>query len=230
MNLKKLYVLYFVLVISIVWAMLASVFSADAIESFKDGYRSAGDVVVNEDGKNYREWSGMVFSNDPKMGVEGTIICGTLSDTSAQIICTPEEMKVSIINTDKLPGAFHYYNTGLLITSILVSVSVIVMLVLLYKLLRRMKKALKAGMAFSMDVARVLRSLGIVLISMDLLASLTYYFHNQAVQTVIEPYGYQVQKIWDTDFISIIFGIALLLVAEFLKIGYKMQEEQSLTV
>lgn len=230
MNLKRLYTLYFVLIISIVWAMLASVFSVDAVESFKDGYRSAGDAIVNENEKNYREWKGMVFSNDSKMGMEGTITCGTLSDSTSQIICIPEEMKVRIINTSKLPKAFHDYNLALLITSILVSVAMVVMLALLYKLLRRMKKALKAGMAFSMRVANVLKSLGITLISMDLLASLAYYFHNQAVQAVIEPYGYHVQKMWDTDFISIIFGIALLLVAEFLKIGYKMQEEQSLTV
>ncbi|MEG2848805.1 MAG: DUF2975 domain-containing protein, partial [Bacteroidales bacterium] len=98
------------------------------------------------------------------------------------------------------------------------------------KLFRRIQKSLRAREVFSMGVVRVLRSLGIVLIALEIWSTVFYYFHCKAAQIVLTQYGYEVDHYIEIEYITIIFGIALLLVSEFLKIGYKIQEEQSLTV
>lgn len=233
MNLKTLYVLYFVLVISVIFTIGASVFNKESFESFADGYNSGRDIgkdLEKGDKAGYVKWFGMDFPINVKKSVNSEIIYGEPAPGTAQVRLLLKQMKVSVINTETLPRQFHYFNIAMVTGSMLITVLVIYLLILLAKLFRRMQKSIKAGVAFSMGVVKVLKSLGVVLIAVSLLSTLCYYFHNKAVQIVIEPYGYQVDSYFDMDYTLIIFGVSLLLVSEFLKIGYKMQEEQSLTV
>lgn len=233
MNLKTLYVLYFVLVISVVFTIGASVFNKESFESFADGYNSGRDIGNDpEKGERpgYTKWYGMIFPIDVEKSVDSEITCGTLAPDTPQVLLSLRQMKASVINTEALPASFHYFNGAMVIGSLIVTVLMIYLLVLLVKLFLRMRKSIKAGMAFSMGVVKVLRSLGIVLIAVSFLSTLCYFFHNKAVQIVIAPYDYKVDSYLDMDYTLIIFGVSLLVMSEFLKIGYKMQEEQSLTV
>ncbi len=238
MNLKTLYILYFALVISVIFAIVATLLSKESFESFTDGFNSGypydsaegKENLPGEKSSGYKIWYGTTFPNNVKESANSEIIYGEPASGEPQVKMTVKQMKASIINTDALPPEFRYFNIAMITGSLVVTVLVVYLFVLLYKLFRRMKKSLKAGMVFSMGVVKVLRRLGAVLIVLSFFSSLCYYFHNKAVQIAIEPYGYKVDYFIEVDYILIIFGIALLLVAEFLKIGYKIQEEQSLTV
>lgn len=235
MNFKTLYALYFTLVVSVVFTIGATVISKDFRESFKESFDEGvnrglaiDDTLGNK--KHYGVWRGYMIPNNIKVNSNSIDTFGELSPNKALVTVSAKILDVSVRNYKILPQAFRYYCVLEVVFSLIVCGLLIYLLVLLYKLFRRMQKSLRARKVFSMEVVKVLRSLGIVLILIELLSIVFYYFHNKAAQIVLAPYGYEVDYFIEIEYITIIFGVALLLVSEFLKIGYKIQEEQSLTV
>ncbi|MEG0517625.1 MAG: DUF2975 domain-containing protein [Bacteroidales bacterium] len=259
MNFRILYTLYFALVFSILFTIGASIFSKDFAEGLKEGYmqghadldmqsnfgRWRGYMIPNDikhsanstitfNGAAVTESNHSIKAEStPNINAQNTHDVNMESGQSVvkpHVTVSAQRLDVIVHNEFAMPAKFHYYRVVETIFSMLGLVLVIYMLVLLYKLFRRMQKSLQAKEVFSMGVARVIRSLGFVLILFELTFAVFSYMDNHMAQMALSQYGYRIENSIDIDYMTIIFGIALLLVAEFLKIGYKIQEEQSLTV
>lgn len=228
MNFRILYTLYFTLVFAVLFTIGASIVSKDMREGFRDGYNDGYAQGVDPKESNYPIWRGYMIPISSTAESSGAL--GNLSKDSSLVRGEVKVLDILVKNNGGLPKVFHYYRIASYLLSLVVLVLVLYLLGLLYKLFIRMQKTLRERKVFSMGVVRVLRSLGIVLIVMEVIGSVFYYVQVKAAQIVLTPYGYDVNCSIDPEYIAIIFGIALLLVSEFLKIGYKIQEEQDLTV
>lgn len=256
MNFRILYTLYFTLVFSILFTIGASIFSKDFTEGFKEGYaqgRTTSDVqgrwrgyMIPNDSKRSANstitFNGAATTEGSRNANEengSTVNAQNNQNTNEEngqsvgkphVTVSAQRLDVIVHNDVAMPAEFMDYRVVETIFSMLGLALLIYMLVLLYKLFRRMQKSLKAKEVFSIGVAKVIRSLGVVLILFEFTFTVFSYTDNHMAQMALSQYGYHIENILDIDYMTIIFGIALLLVAEFLKIGYKIQEEQSLTV
>lgn len=106
----------------------------------------------------------------------------------------------------------------------------IIIIVFLYKLFARLKKAIQLEQIFYIPLIKALRTLGLLLIIENILETLLIYVNGKCAVALLALEGIEVDTILSLDVILGIFGISLLFIAQVFKVGYKIQEEQKLTI
>ena len=103
----------------------------------------------------------------------------------------------------------------------------IIIIMFLYKLFARLKKAIKLEQIFYMPLIKALRILGLLLIVENILELMLIWTNGRCAVELLALEGFKVDTIPSFD---LILGISLLFIAQVFKIGYKIQEEQKLTI
>lgn len=106
----------------------------------------------------------------------------------------------------------------------------IIIIVFLYKLFARLKKAIQLEQIFYIPLIKTLRTLGLLLIVENIFESLLIYLNGKCAVSLLALEGFEVNTMLSLDVILGIFGISLLFIAQVFKVGYKIQEEQKLTI
>lgn len=106
----------------------------------------------------------------------------------------------------------------------------LVIFVFIFIELRTLYKAIKQGKIFQRRSIRCLYVIAISLILMSLCIDFAQYFERQYVAALLQGTGIEVASGFNIHFVRLLFGIVILFMAEILKIGFQMQEEQDLTI
>jgi len=106
----------------------------------------------------------------------------------------------------------------------------LVIFVFIFIELRTLYKAIKQGKIFQRRSIRCLYVIAISLILMSLCIDFAQYFERQYVAALLHGTGIEVASGFNIHFVRLLFGIVILFMAEILKIGFQMQEEQDLTI
>ena len=221
---RKLYIYYFGLIVIIVFSIINNVLSGSFREGFNEGWDAADKGATEKE----LYWIGSHIKIEEKDEV-GISIKDTISNGGVTII-TNENVANIYLKDLELFKRIKPYEITLTVISFILTLLLIPLFYLLIRLFVNINKSLKRGEAFSIKVAKNLQVLGILLILLSLTASLVYYLQNKAASILLDGSQFEITKFIEVDYIYIIFGISLMFVAEYIKLGYKLQEEQSLTI
>ena len=106
----------------------------------------------------------------------------------------------------------------------------IIIIMFLYKLFARLKRAIQLEQIFYMPLIKALRILGLLLIVENILELMLIWTNGRCAIEMLAIDGFECETILSLDVILGIFGISLLFIAQVFKVGYKIQEEQKLTI
>ena len=81
-----------------------------------------------------------------------------------------------------------------------------------------------------MPLIKALRILGLLLIVENILELMLIWTNGRCAIEMLAIDGFECETILSLDVILGIFGISLLFIAQVFKVGYKIQEEQKLTI
>lgn len=220
---KKLYTFYFILLALIIVSILHSVLGSDFRKGFKEGWNDG--LESDNDELNGIYWRG-TYLYDLETNI---VIVDTLKEPAA--IVKSKKLVTKIYLKDyELYKQIKVYNIicNLLVLPLLIII--IWMLFLFVNLFRTIKTALKNGDAFSLEISCNLNKLGIVIILFFIVANLISFLQNKCAFIMFQNSSMNITINYDIEYIYLIFGVALMFVAEYIKIGYKLQEEQNLTI
>ena len=121
------------------------------------------------------------------------------------------------------PGAFFYGNV------VFIAVMFALVLWMLGKL-RAVFRTLRDGQPFVRANATRIRTIAWLIIVCELVRSAFVFFENYYAMTHFSADGLRFEARPDIDFMAIISGLIILVIAEVFKAGTRLDEEQSLTV
>lgn len=102
--------------------------------------------------------------------------------------------------------------------------------VIIFMILTSLRSSIKQGGLMWKEVVPLTRSIGILLICASLSWSLSGYLESRAVAPYFEESGFEIITSFSVDGIQIIMGVLVFFIAEVFSIGYRLSEEQKLTI
>lgn len=231
MNAKKLYLLYFFLVIFTL--ALAAVKTIQFVNGLTEGAH-----LVSENASGNR--SALAIPAEFFVGnIRDVRIVGQ-QDSTCNITATlqhegnikviPNDLTVVVANALAYEGSIFVYFICCILLSWGMIIVYIIIILFLYKLFIRLKKAIQLEQVFYIPLIKALRYLGLLLIVENILELLLIYANGRCTVELLALEGFEVHTVPSLDIILGIFGISLLFIAQVFKVGYKMQEEQKLTI
>lgn len=152
------------------------------------------------------------------------------SENENPIIVMPNGFNIMVTNVLDCKGSvLSCFVTCVLLSWSMVIVYIIIIL-FLYKLFIRLKRAIQMEQIFYKPLIKALRVIGLLLIIENILELMLIYLNDKCAVELLALEGFKVDTIPSFDLILGIFGISLLFIAQVFKIGYKIQEEQKLTI
>ncbi len=231
MNARKLYLLYSFLVI------FTLALAAVKITQFVNGV-TEGVQLVSENSYNNRSALAIPAEffigniSEVRMAGQPDSTCSLTSKLQheGKIKVTPNVLTVVVANALEYNGSIF----ALFICSILLSWGMIIVytiiILFLYKLFIRLRKAIQLEQIFYIPLIKALRVLGLLLVIENILELMLVYTNGKCAVDLLALEGLEVHTVPSLDVILGIFGISLLFIAQVFKVGYKMQEEQKLTI
>lgn len=136
----------------------------------------------------------------------------------------PLQYRQVVVQTDEHPVSI-WVNLGIWFSVPLIALSVLIQIITFIKLIRAINKSV----IFEWSNVVKLRTIGVSMLISFALFALFAYLHTYSMAP-IEIQGYTVtgEDIW--QFMWLIPGLSVLLVAEIFAIGLRMKEEQELTI
>lgn len=145
----------------------------------------------------------------------------------ATIYGRPSRMDLEIVSPSKLEAGGLGWSMFFLVLSALMYISVFVIIFIILTSLRR---SVRQGNLMERRVVPLTRSIGILLIGASLLMSLSVYLERKALIPYFIASGFSISTAMSFDFVQIITGILIFVIAEIFSIGYGLSEEQKLTI
>lgn len=216
-RITALYVVFFVVIAaSIIMGFASPAFR----ESFQTGWSDASRVGAGDTVSIVYDLpvvsESMDFSIPLHVGHGGVGISGR-----------PSMMDVEVTSE---PGA---KVEGLGVTTLFFLLSALMYLavfVIIFMILTSLRSSVKQGSIMSREVIPLTRSIGILLICASLLWSFSNYLERRAVAPYFAGSGFDLSASFSIDAIQIITGVLIFFIAEIFSIGYRLSEEQKLTI
>lgn len=105
----------------------------------------------------------------------------------------------------------------------------VIIVVILTLILYSIRKSLKRGDIFNRDNIKLIRAIGILIITSSLLINLGRYLEIQQIIKLLE--GTEWHPVWNgIEYKEIILGLVILVIGEIFAVGYDISEEQKLTI
>lgn len=105
----------------------------------------------------------------------------------------------------------------------------VIIVVILTLILYSIRKSLKKGDIFNRDNIKLIRAIGILIITSSLLINLGRYVEIQQIIKLFE--GTEWHPVWNgIEYKEIILGLVILVIGEIFAVGYDISEEQKLTI
>ena len=249
MNAKKLYLLYsFLVIFTLALAAVKMVQFAggvnEGIRLVREGTDPEQSVITKVPAEFYignvsnvqvAKQSDSICNNTARLEHEGNgeplrYFYKDNSENENSILVVPNGFTVVVANVLECESStFLFFISCVLFSWGMVIVYIIIVL-FLYKLFARLKKAIRLEQIFYMPLIKALRILGLLLIVENILELLLIYANGKCAVELLALEGFEVDTILSLDVILGIFGISLLFIAQVFKVGYKIQEEQKLTI
>lgn len=141
------------------------------------------------------------------------------------VFITSNECEI-VVGLDEIPT---WYNIYMIFSSIVALFAFVLLIYMPFVFFKILKSLVKDNIFTGINIKRI-RKLGYCIIAIGLIAT---YFHTSdyfVFHQFVELEGYKVSYYDFIDYFSLIFGLALLSVAEALKQALAMKEEQDLTI
>ena len=249
MNAKKLYLLYsFLVIFTLALAAVKMVQFAggvnEGVRLVREGTDPEQSVITKVPAEFYignvsnvqvAKQSDSICNNTARLEHEGNgeplrYFYKDNSENENSILVVPNGFTVVVSNVLECESStFLFFISCVLFSWGMVIVYIIIVL-FLYKLFARLKKAIRLEQIFYMPLIKALRILGLLLIVENILELLLIYANGKCAVELLALEGFEVDTILSLDVILGIFGISLLFIAQVFKVGYKIQEEQKLTI
>lgn len=237
MNFKVLYGLYFSIVTIMLFAIGVTLVKVCSgfMAGFRLGYENVVAVSTTDSLSSLAEtrplpllWAGAGIHVKSKEDELGTVLS---EDPNIEKISITPSVCMVVLNgkVENGPKIMLLSLMQTLLAFCVLGVSV-AMLVFLIKLFIRLRIALNAKEIFNMRVVNTMRVLGILLLVQVFVGMLFSYLQGTIAGLVLSRYDIEILRFEDVDYPQIIFGLAIIMISEVFKIGYKIQEEQNLTV
>lgn len=233
MNYRHLYFFYIAFLVIFILSVTSVFTSRDFSSGFRAG-RTDAEETIKKSAEIVRGY--MV----PIEGVESSfpilhnsdsslIVSGQHNNIDVKISSYPSASNDNIL-TESEQSRFDTLSLWSSISMLLFFFLIIAQLVLLILLLISLHRSLKQKDIFSSKIYTKMRNIGAIMISGSLMASLSEYLNNKAVAIYLLKSDIIPVVRFEPDYTTLIFGIALLFISEVFKLGYKIQEEQNLTI
>lgn len=221
-HLRILYAVFLGMLLLCVGLFVTEVISSDDYYTFEklderlQKENSAASYVVVTDIKNKANSTAHDFSLNS-------------SDTTIGINAHVNRLDVSVTASDNSK-----LNSPLATTAIVLQfVAVFLLLgifIFLFLELISLYKSIKQGKIFQKRSIKYLRVIAIMLILMSLSIDFAKYCELQYIKDFLQSTDIAVKSGFTIHFVRLLFGIVILFIAEILKIGIQMQEDQDLTI
>ena len=106
----------------------------------------------------------------------------------------------------------------------------IAIFILIFRILTSLRNSVRHGGIMNRSVVARTRVIAALLICASLSFSLSRYLENRAVTNFLSDNGFSISVIFPFDFLQIGTGIVIFVIAEVFAIGYKLSEENRLTI
>lgn len=221
-RITALYVLFFAVII----ASIALMFTSAAFKSgFETGMR---DAVRMKSGDKAGDRVNIVYELAAIPG-DFEFSIPVYADTAGGVTINarPSTMDVKVESIADAPVK------GLGIPTLFTALSSLMYLaifVIIFIILTSLRRSVKQGSLMSREVIPLTRWIGILLICASLFWSLGGYLESRALASYFEGSGFMLHSSFPFDTIQIITGILVFVIAEIFSIGYRLSEEQKLTI
>lgn len=152
------------------------------------------------------------------------------SEAENLVTVVPNGFDVQVSNILECNNSILIYFISTVLLSWGMVIVYIIIIMFLYKLFARLKKAIQLEQIFYMPLIKALRILGLLLIVENILELMLIWTNGRCAIEMLAIDGFECETILSLDVILGIFGISLLFIAQVFKVGYKIQEEQKLTI
>lgn len=218
--LLRLNILYGIFLILLFVSIGSMFFSRDFQAGLQEGFRQGMETCLPDNVKTdmYPE-----IALERKPGkYKIPVTCPT--DTNISI-------SVRVTKIDALIKGNHSPSRAL-ITGFLLTISVfcyVIIVVILSLILHSLRKSIKEGNMFNRDNIKLIRAIGILIISSALLSNLGHYIETQQIIKLFA--GTEWHPVWQgMEYKEIILGLVILVIGEIFAAGYDLSEEQKLTI
>lgn len=246
MNAKKLYLLYYFLVIFTL--ALAAVKIIQFTDGVNEGIKLVGEstdldqpslvkvpavfCIGNISNVKIKQQPGSVCNDNARLEHDGggepiKYFYKDNSEAENLVTVVPNGFDVQVSNILECNNSILIYFISTVLLSWGMVIVYIIIIMFLYKLFARLKKAIKLEQIFYMPLIKALRILGLLLIVENILELMLIWTNGRCAVELLALEGFKVDTIPSFD---LILGISLLFIAQVFKIGYKIQEEQKLTI
>lgn len=152
------------------------------------------------------------------------------SEAGNPVMVVPNGFNVQVSNIFECDNSVLMYFVSSVLFSWSMVIVYVIIIVFLYKLFARLKKAIQLEQIFYIPLIKALRILGLLLIVENILELMLIWANGRCAVELLALEGFEFETILSLDVILGIFGISLLFIAQVFKVGYKIQEEQKLTI
>ena len=226
MKYKTLYLLYFVLVGTIILNVVTTFTHGDFKTGFKEGQHDARRVLDKDDfSKTWHAWelpleteAGIYDITIPTIDSSSTKVSGRI--TTLDLLVTSDG-KVNALDSKQIFSNIILF----ILTFILITV-----LVLITILFINIKSSLKNSQIFAKDNYILMRILGAILVVQVSLEAIYSHLVDLSAAEILMGTKYSVITEWKIDFTLLILGVSILFISQVFKEGYIIEEEQKLTV
>ena len=151
------------------------------------------------------------------------------SDSTLNINAHVNRFDVSVVTSDKAKLSSPLITTTIVLQFVAVFLLLGIFIFLFLELIS-LYKSIKQGKIFQKRSIKYLRVIAIMLILMSLSIDFAKYCELQYIKDVLQSTDIAVKSGFTIHFVRLLFGIVILFIAEILKIGIQMQEDQDLTI
>lgn len=249
MNAKKLYLLYsFLVIFTLALAAVKIIQFADGVNEGIKLVDESTDLdqpslvkvpavfcIGNISNVKIKQQPGSVCNDNARLEHDGggepiKYFYKDNSEAENLVTVVPNGFDVQVSNILECNNSILIYFISTVLLSWGMVIVYIIIIMFLYKLFARLKKAIKLEQIFYMPLIKALRILGLLLIVENILELMLIWTNGRCAVELLALEGFKVDTIPSFDLILGIFGISLLFIAQVFKIGYKIQEEQKLTI
>jgi len=217
-RITALYVIFFV-VLAIGAFPLAEALS----DGWKAGYNDAVKVRSSEmDGK-----SAEILYEIPVIYEGHAFDIPVYSKGGVEVNGRPAALDLEVVTPD---GSEIKGLNGSMAFVVISGIMYIAIVVIIFIILTSLHKSVKRGELMKKSVVARTRAIAVLLICASLSFSLSRYLENKALTGFLSGNGFSISIQFPFDFLQIGTGILIFVIAEIFAIGYKLSEEQRLTI
>ena len=225
-ELKRLQVLYYIF---FAFVVLSVCFAFVSVLSFGHQEKNIAEQLKEKVVKNEYSFYIASFLKKEKKHSQFDIPIYSAPDSSVVVSGRVNTFDILVQGKGLKLGKSKYLITGVIFAGITI-LGLLAILILLGMLFYSLRKSIKNGRIFSKKDIKYIRIVACLLIGISIVSSLSLFFEHLEIAYFLSGTEWAPIVEIPMPFFEIIFGIVILFISEFFTVGYRLQEDQELTI